>query len=170
MNGHGCQRAGQRAGLADKLSRSYWDYSRHLTHLEVRMVDYGSLGGEVHGANDLHGTGKDSIPFRVQLDPLEHAVQVVAALGVARGEVLLPNVLGGSGESQLYQSQIELSPTYHHARIKHAEQEDGQRDRPEDVALAVVPHLGADSGRNDAALREAEEEEFAHGESDYGED
>jgi len=57
------------------------------------MVDYGPFGGQVHGADDVHGAGKDRISLCVQLDPLEHAVQVVTALGVARGEVLFANVL-----------------------------------------------------------------------------
>lgn len=41
------------------------------------MIDYGSLCCQVYGANDFDGPGKDRIAFRIQLYPLQHALQVI---------------------------------------------------------------------------------------------
>lgn len=57
------------------------------------MIDDRPPGCQVHGANYLDGAGEDGITFRIQFDPLEHALQVISRLVVSRGKVLLAYIL-----------------------------------------------------------------------------
>lgn len=54
------------------------DHLRHLRHFKLCMIDYRSLCCQVYGANNLNGAGENGIAFRIQLYPLEHALQVIA--------------------------------------------------------------------------------------------
>lgn len=50
---------------------------RHLGHFKLCMIDNGSLCCQMYGADNLNGPGEDCITFRIQLYPLEHALQVI---------------------------------------------------------------------------------------------